>query len=82
MPLQLVAEAFGDLALQGLDLLVDEFDDLAGGQVDEMVVMLALDSIINDVCLLYVAFASEADDAANAHEAELQSFGPPGFVVV
>ena len=34
--------------------------------------MLALDSIINDLCLLWVAFISETDDAANAQEAEMQ----------
>ena len=40
-----------------------------------------LDSIINDACLLYVALKSEEDDAANAQEAEMQSFGTRlGFV--
>ncbi len=37
--------------------------------------MLAIDSIVNDLCLLYVALISEGDDAANAQEAEMQHFG-------
>ena len=45
------------------------------------IIFLALDSIINDACLLYVALKSEEDDAANAQEAEMQSFGSRlGFV--
>src|SRR5215217_1085930 len=36
---QLVAELAGDGLLQGLDLLVDELDDLAGLHVDEVVVV-------------------------------------------
>ena len=36
-------------------------------------VMLAIDSIINDACLLCVAVASEVDDAATAEEAELET---------
>ena len=37
---QPVAEALGDGFLQGLDLGVDEFDDLAGLHVDQMIVAL------------------------------------------
>ena len=35
--------------------------------------MLVLDSIVNDLCLLYVASFSEVEDAAHAQEAELAS---------
>ena len=45
--------------------------------------MLALDSIINDPCLLWVAVTSESDDAANAQEAEMQNLSSSlGFVSV
>jgi len=33
--------------------------------------MLALDSIVNDVCMLYSAYTGEVDDAANAQDAQL-----------
>jgi len=36
-------------------------------------VMLAIDSIINDACLLWVAVTSEVDDAATAQDAELET---------
>ena len=36
-------------------------------------VMLAIDSMVNDVCLLWVAVTSEVDDAATAQEAELET---------
>jgi hypothetical protein len=38
---QAIAEAAGDLGLQRLDLLGAELDHLAGGEVDEVVVMVA-----------------------------------------
>ena len=45
------------------------------------IAMLALDSIINDLCLLWVAVTSESDDAANAQEAEMQNLSSAlGFV--
>ena len=37
--------------------------------------MLAIDSVINDACLLWVALSSEDDDAVDAQEAELRTFG-------
>ena len=36
-------------------------------------VMLAIDSMVNDVCLLWVAVTSEVDDAATAQDAELET---------
>ena len=50
-----------------------------GSSMLNFIAMLALDSIINDLCLLWVAVISETDDAANAQEAEMQSFSI-GFV--
>ncbi len=40
------AEPFGDRLLQPLDLLVAELDDLAGPQVDQVVVVLVGDGLV------------------------------------
>src|SRR4030095_863596 len=38
---QIEAELFGDAALQALDVLVDEFDHAARGEIDQMIVVIA-----------------------------------------
>lgn len=44
-----------------------------GASFASWLVMLAIDSIINDACLLCVAVTSEVDDAATAEAAELET---------
>ena len=46
-----------------------------GASLVNWLVMLAIDSIINDLSLMWIAVSSEEDDAKNAQEAEMQSMG-------
>ncbi len=46
VPLQPVAQLLGDPFLQGLDLGIDEFDHLAGREVDQMIVVVAVGGFI------------------------------------
>ena len=47
MPLEIIAKLGGDLFLQGFDLGVDKFDNVAGMQIDQVVMMFAFGVFIS-----------------------------------
>ena len=54
-----VAEPLGDHLLDGLDLLVAELDDLAGADVDQVVVVLVGDQLEAGAAVLEVVLGDE-----------------------
>ncbi len=56
---QPVAEALGDDLLDGLDLLVAELDDLAGADVDQVVVVLVGDQLEAGAAVLEIVLGDE-----------------------
>ena len=71
---QPVAQALGDDLLDGLDLLVAELDDLAGADVDQVVVVLVGDQLEARAAVLEVVlgdetgFLEEVDGAVDGRE--------------
>lgn len=76
---QLEAELLGDLALQALDLLVAELDDLAGLHVDQVIVvgfrhfLVACATVAEVVALEDAGLFEQADGAIDGGDGDFES---------